>query len=465
MGVAVSGWRLARAVAQAGQLGVVSGTALPVVFARQLQLGDPGGHLARAVANFPLPAMAERIWREYYIPGGKAASAPFKLTALPSIRPSPAFVELTVLANFAEVFLAKEGHAGCIGINYLEKIQLPTLPSLYGAMLAKADYVLMGAGIPRSIPGVLDCLARGEAVGLKIDVAGSLPEDDCVTTFDPRGFFGGPPPELPRPKFLAIISSATLALTLARKSNGRVDGFIVEGAVAGGHNAPPRGPLQFNEQGEPIYGPRDVPDLAKIRELGLPFWLAGAYAQPAKLAEARQLGAAGVQIGTAFAFCEESGITPELKRQILQLSRTGTLRVRTDPLASPTGFPFKVLQLLGTLSEEARYFARQRICDLGYLRQPFRKPDGSTGYRCAGEPVDDYVRKGGLLEETVGRKCICNGLAATAGLEQQRSTGAEEPIVTAGDDATYLARFLPPDCDSYGAADVIRWLLGEPALA
>ena len=54
MGVAVSGWRLARAVAQAGQLGVVSGTALASVFARQLQLGDPGGHLTRAAARFPL---------------------------------------------------------------------------------------------------------------------------------------------------------------------------------------------------------------------------------------------------------------------------------------------------------------------------------------------------------------------------------------------------------------------------
>ncbi len=465
MGVAVSGWRLAKAVAQAGQLGVVSGTALPVVFARQLQLGDPGGHLARAAANFPVPAMVERVWRDYFILGGKAAGASFRLTPMPSIRPSPALVELTVLANFAEVFLAKEGHSGCVGINYLEKIQLPTLPSLYGAMLANVDYVLMGAGIPRSIPGMLDCFARGEPAELKIDVAGAEPQDDCLTRFDPRGFFAGQAPALVRPRFLAIISSATLALTLARKSNGRVDGFVVEGAVAGGHNAPPRGQVQFNEQGEPIYGPRDVPDLAKIRELGLPFWLAGAYSQPEKIAEARQLGAAGVQIGTAFAFCEESGIMAKLKSQILQLSRTSLLRVRTDPLASPTGFPFKVLQLLGTLSEEARYFARQRICDLGYLRQPFRKPDGSVGYRCAGEPVDDYVRKGGKIEETIGRKCICNGLAATVGIGQHHPHGEEAPIITAGDDATFLSRFLPLDRDSYGAADVIQWLLGEPARA
>ena len=465
MGVAVSGWRLARAVAQNGQLGVVSGTALASVFIRQLQLGDPGGNLARAAAQFPLPAVVERVWRQYHIAGGKPAGAPFKLTPMPSLQPGPAFVELTVLANFAEMFLAKEGHAGCVGINFLEKIQLPTLPSLFGAMLAGVDYVLMGAGIPRSIPGALDHFARGEPASLKIDVTGALPGEESVSTFDPRAFFGVPAPELPRPRFLAIISSATLALTLARKSNGRVDGFIVEGAAAGGHNAPPRGALQLSADGEPVYGPRDVPELAKIGGIGLPFWLAGAYGQPARLAEARQLGAAGVQIGTAFAFCEESGIMADLKHRIFRLSRAEPLRVFTDPLASPTGFPFKVLQLLGTLSDEVRYFTRERICDLGYLREAYRKTDGSVGYRCAGEPVDDYVRKGGLLADTVGRKCLCNGLMATAGLAQLRAAGPEDPILTAGDEVAHLARFLPADRDSYGAADVIRWLLGEPAPA
>jgi nitronate monooxygenase len=463
MGVAVSGWRLARAVAQTGQLGVVSGTALPVVIARQLQLGDPDGHLARAFAQFPLPAIAQRIWRDYYLPGGKPAEAPFKTVPMPSLQPSAAFVELTVLANFCEVYLAKEGHAGRVGINFLEKIQLPTLPSLYGAMLARADYVLMGAGIPRAIPGILDQLARGEAVEMKIDVTGATPTDDCFSRFDPRSLFGDALPPLPRPQFLAIISSYTLALTLARKASGRVDGFVVEGPVAGGHNAPPRGPMQLDAAGEPVYGPRDVPELEKIGALGLPFWLAGAYARPEKITEARALGAAGVQIGTAFAFCEESGIMASLKQKISALGRTTALRVRTDPLASPTGFPFKVLQLLGTVSEEARYLARERLCDLGYLREVFRKDDGSLGYRCAAEDAGDYVRKGGSEADTVGRKCLCNGLMATCGLGQWRAGRQEDPIVTAGDDIAHLAHLIMGNRDTYRAADLIRWLL--PATA
>ncbi len=40
MGVAISGWPLANAVARRGELGVVSGTILEVVMARRLQLGD-----------------------------------------------------------------------------------------------------------------------------------------------------------------------------------------------------------------------------------------------------------------------------------------------------------------------------------------------------------------------------------------------------------------------------------------
>ncbi len=199
--------------------------------------------------------------------------------------------ELTVLANFVEVFLAKEGHTGVVGINYLEKLQASNLASLYGGMLAGVDYVLMGAGIPRLIPGALDTLAEGRPAELALDVEGAAAGGSHTCRFDPAAFCGGPPPRLRRPRFLAIVSSATLALTLARRSNGRVDGFIAEGASAGGHNAPPRGLPQRNARGEPVYGPRDAIDLPRIRDLGLPFWLAGSYGGRERLAEALAAGA------------------------------------------------------------------------------------------------------------------------------------------------------------------------------
>lgn len=462
MGAGVSDWRLARAVSQTGQLGVVSGTALAAILVRRLQNGDADGRMRRALAQFPVPGVAARVLADYFIPGGKPASAPFKLTPLPGLDPGPDYVALTVAANFVEIFLTKEGHAGLAGINFLEKIQFPTLPSIFGAMLAGVDYVLMGAGIPRAIPGVLDRLARGEIVELKMDIEGGLPGEDFYSKFDPAAFCGGHAPLLKRPYFFGIVASATLAMTLARKSSGQVNGFVVEGETAGGHNAPPRGALQLNAAGEPIYGPRDVADLEKIRELGLPFWLAGSYGAAGKLAEALRLGAAGIQAGTAFAFCEESGIRPDLKQQVFQLSRAGQLRVFTDPLASPTGFPFKVVQLPGTLSDARSLPPRARRCDLGFLRHAYRKADGAPGYRCPAEPVEDYIRKGGTFEETIGRECVCNGLMATIGLAQvDAENNLSLPLVTAGNEVAQVARFLQPDRDTYTAAEVVSRLLGK----
>jgi nitronate monooxygenase len=461
MGVAVSSWRLARAVAATGQLGVVSGTGLDAVLARRLQLGDPDGHVRGALHAFPDRSVAEKILARYFIAGGKQPEAPFRpCPAMAAEMPRDA-MELLIAANFVEIHLAKLGHRGPVGINYLEKIQLPTLPALLGALLAKVDYVLMGAGIPRAIPGILDQMCAGEAVELPLNVLDAGPEDRFVTRFDPAHALADGGPRLERPRFLAIVSSATLATALARKASGRVDGFVIEGPTAGGHNAPPRGPLRCNERGEPLYGPRDVADLDAFRKLERPFWLAGEYGSAARLAEALAQGAAGVQVGTPFAFCEESDLTPSLKRQALALVRSAGIDVLTDPRASPTGFPFKVLQLAGSLSDAGEYADRRRSCELGYLRQAYKRPDGSLGWRCPAENVEAYVRKGGQVDDTCGRKCLCNALLANVGLGQVHpDRGPEPPLVTAGDDAQNLARFLPaPTAESYSASDVIRSML------
>ena len=239
-----------------------------------------------------------------------------------------------------------------------------------------------------------------------------------------------------------------------------MDGLIIEGVSAGGHNAPPRGTPTFNPSGEPIYGPRDSPDLNAIRALGLPFWLAGSYAHPERLRDAQALGATGVQIGTAFAFCVESGLRADLKEAALRRSSAGTIELRTDPRASPTGMPFKVVDLPGTVSVPAIYEQRTRTCDLGYLRQPYKKPDGSVGYRCPAEPEADFLRKGGNSADAIGRKCLCNGLLSAIGLGQAISPDYVEPaIVTAGEDIQDLRRFLSGDSLSYHAADVLRFIL------
>ncbi|KAB8189198.1 nitronate monooxygenase [Nonomuraea phyllanthi] len=453
MGVGVSGWRLARAVAVTGQLGVVSGTALDVTLARRLQRGDPGGHLRRALARFPVPDVAERVLGRYYVPGGIGPGVSFRPVPRLGLRANHARDELAVVANFAEVFLAKEGHDGPVGVNYLEKIQLATPAAAYGAMLAGADYVLVGAGIPAEIPRLLDELAEHRPARISVTVAGA---DGHAIGIDPVRLLGHRPAPLARPRLLAIVSSHVLAAYLARSPVTRPDGFVIESPVAGGHSAPPRGRMTLGPSGEPVYGPRDEADTAKVAALGLPFWLAGGYGTPGGLERAWAAGADGIQVGSAFALCRESGLDPALRRRLRRQAASGTLRVRNDPRASPTGFPFKVAEVAGTLSEQEVYEARPRLCDLGYLRTPYEKPDGGIGYRCPAEPVDVYVRKGRPAEEAQGRQCLCNGLLAAIGLGRHRAGGYDEPpLLTLGQDAGFLDG-LP---DDHRAADVVARIL------
>lgn len=459
MGIAVSGWRLARAVSSAGQLGVVSGTAIDAVLVRRLQVGDPGGHVRAALERFPIPDAAERILGKYFVEGGKADHLPYRGKPMPTHTPRRSIMELVMAANFVEVTLAKEGHDNPVGINYLEKIQVQTLASIYGAMLAGVDFVLMGAGIPKAIPAVLTRFSQGMEAELALDVKNS--DQKHVTSLDPHMFFGDDPPRLKRPDFLAIVSSHVLANMLSR-SEVPPDGFVVEGPTAGGHNAPPRA-KQVTETGEPLYGPRDEPDLAVFAELGKPFWLAGLHATPEAVRAALDAGAAGVQVGTAFAFCEESDLRPDLKTAVLDGSAAGNLRVFTDPKASPTGFPFKVVQLEGTLSDDQVYEARERVCDLGYLRSAVETDDGKITWRCPAEPVVTFVQKGGEVGETTGRHCLCNALMANIGLGQVNQDQDQAPMLTAGDDAAAVARFLPPGKSSYSAGDVLDYLLGATA--
>jgi nitronate monooxygenase len=364
-----------------------------------------------------------------------------------------------------EVFLAREGHSNPVGINYLEKIQLPHLPSIYGAMLAGVSVVIMGAGIPLEIPRLLDALVTHESVSYPLRVTTQDSGGEIFKMeFNPRDFHDAniTLASLRRPAFLPIVSSDTLATMLLRRVSGSIEGFIIEGPLAGGHNAPPRGKLQLSALGEPIYGARDVVNMDAFRSMNKPFWLAGAYGSAAKLSEALAAGAAGIQVGSAFALCVESGITTELRHALVKKALEGKAEIFTDPLASPTGFPFKVARLEGTLSEPEIYAQRKRVCDLGFLRELYRKEDGSLGYRCPAEPVESFVAKGGKIEDTVNRKCLCNGLVSNVGYPQYFKDGGHElPLLTLGDDYVNIGQFCKAGSLDFSAADVIRTLLAQ----
>ena len=462
MGIGVSNWRLAKTVSKLGQLGVVSGTALDQVLSRRLQDGDLAGDVRRALASFPFPQMAQRVLDAFFVEGGKSDSSPYKISGLLSLKNSKWFDELCIVGNYVEVFLAREGHSNLVGINYLEKIQIPHLPSLYGALLGGVGVVIVGAGIPLEFSRVIDRMVRHEHNEYTLNVHGALPETDCKKHFDPADFIEGEAvPELNKPKFLPIISADSLATMLLRRSEGTIDGFVVETNIAGGHNAPPRGRMTLSDEGEPIYGPRDVCNLAKLRKIGLPFWLGGGYGSPEGLRLAMSEGAAGIQVGTDFALCEESGIPAELRHKLIQLVLDGKAKVFTDAKVSPTGFPFKVAQVEGTVSDKKLDATRVKICDIGYLREAYQRDDGEIGYRCPAEPDAAFIAKGGDPDAIEGRTCICNSLFATIGLGQTLADGSKSTaVVTLGDDFSKVKILCKDGSLDYSAADVVKYLLG-----
>lgn len=458
MGVNISDWFLARTVSMLGQQGTVSGVALEKVLSRILQRGDPGGHIRRALSHFPFPRVAEKVLSTFYVEGGISKEAPFRSTPVFSIKPSNLLIALTICANYSFVWLAKEGHENPVSINYLEKVAMPHVYAITGAILADVDFITMGAGIPLQIPGVINDIVEGKTASYRISVIGKNITSYTIS-FNPREFFGGELPPIKRPGFIPIIASNLLASIFMKKlPEGNIDGFVIEGSTAGGHNAPPRKIIQ-NERGEPqpIYGKKDEVNYPLMAKIGLPFWIGGSYASPEKLKWALEVGATGIQAGSIFALCEESAMDSEIKKKIRRLGFEDKLNIKTDMLISPTGFPFKVVMLDGTISEPRIYEDRIRICNQGALVSLYEMPDGTIGYRCASEPVDRYTSKGGDEADTLGRGCLCNGLISTAGLGDY----GEAPVVTLGDDVSFLQKIMANAQSSYSARDAIKFLLGN----
>lgn len=468
MGVNISRPLLARIVSSFGKiqrcLGTISGTALERVMADILARGDPDGNIRRALSHFPFQEYAKMVIDAYFIPEGSTQKP--RTVPVYSTNPSKLLIASIITANYAFVWLAKEGHSRAISINYLEKIALPHVYAVTGAMLAGVDVITMGAGLPFDMPPVVTALLENRELEYPIPV---IEQDGgkgkYIVKFKPQEFFGTELPQMKRPAFLPIISSmllAKLCLDPKRIPEGGVQGLVVEEATAGGHNASPRNkPPIFDEFGQPQYGPKDKIDYTKLaaelQKSGLPFWIGGSYASPEKLNWAIEQGAKGIQVGTAFAFCEESGMDPVIRTEARRLGFRGELVIRTDPIVSPTGFPFKVAQLAGTVSDRSVYESRCRICSQGALVVLYKKPDGSIGTRCPAEPVGNYIRKGGKEADTKGVGCICCGLLATAGLGSK--SRPEPAIVTLGDDYSFLKYLMYDHSSSYRAESVIRYLL------
>jgi len=463
MGVDISSVQLVAAAANHPSgccSGSLSATGLAEIYTRLLQLGDPGDEVRKAFDAFceAVPALAEEVralFASFHIPGGKDPEARFRGVSMKGMTPPREVQVFTIASTFAHVWRAKQAAPGRpIGINFLRKIERVLLYGLYGAMVAKADWIVMGAGDPRHIPGFLDQLSRHEPVTLPVDVA-TVPQKTHNIVFDPIDLVGTEQEPPHRPAFLAIVSAHEQAQALASNPATRPSGFVVEGPAAGGHNAPPR-QKKKDSRGYYEYGPEDIADLKAVAAIGLPFWAAGGRGYPRSAGEPRYKR----QVGTLFALCRESGMDPEIRKKALKMIWSQELDVVTDAVASPSTYPFKVAKVPGTMGDPAVYSERRRVCDVGHLRG-WRPREGKVVGLCPAMEPAGFKQSGGASWRTQGCMCLCNGLLATCGLGQPKEPG----LVTLGDIEpvrTLLKRLHRMD---YSAAEAIDFLLEEPASA
>ena len=284
-----------------------------------------------------------------------------------------------MVANFVEVRLAREGHDRPVGINYLEKIPIPHLPSLYGALLAGVHYVLMGAGIPFRVPGALDRLAGHEAATYPLSLAGHA-TTPCGVVRSARSSsaslpLSSVPPFLPSSRQRSPRRScAPTASSTASSSKARPPAAQRAAAWQDAAERDRRTRLRRARRARS----------AKFRGLGLPFWLAGGYAQPRSPRGGPRRGRSGHPVGTAFAFCDDSGLRPDYNAALLAEIRDGTPRADRSARVAHR-LPVQGRAVAGTMSEAAVYETRPRLRP-GYLREAYR-PETDRRLRCPAEPV------------------------------------------------------------------------------
>ncbi len=424
MGIHVSSAHLANRASRLGALGVVSGAALRHVIIEDIRAGD-----AESIAvarTFPVRRYVDELLA--FAPGGARHTHAVPIDTPDSER-GRLPKRLSVMAAYVEVLRARRGHRGKIGINVMWKCTLTALPTIYGAMLAGVDALLCGAGVPMELPDIVRRMRAGEDLeylpltGTGTHVRLKISEDGTAPLLS----------SMPVPRMIPILSNYAFSKRIvdnwAKEHATRPFAFVLEHHEAGGHNAPPRNKSEFTEQD-------DIDRyFDKVKALGVPIYVAGAFAEGGSGRDLESWiarGAYGIQVGSRFALCSDSGMRADLRERIIAANAQATLHVTTSPAMSPTGYPLKVVPLPGTVSDPATYAVRERICNRLYLAQSHFETgaDGAVieTYVCPAMPQEQYVRLGGDATDTAGRVCLCNGLLSTAGYYSD----IEAPLLTLG---------------------------------
>ncbi len=121
---------------------------------------------------------------------------------------------------------------------------------------------------------------------------------------------------------VVVIGTATTVREAVELEQAGVDAIVGQGSEAGGHRGMFLGPADSDSIGTMALIPQ-IADAVK-----LPVIAAGGIMDGRGLAAALMLGAAGVQLGTAFLTCPESGAHPEHKAAILDSTEESSVLTR-----------------------------------------------------------------------------------------------------------------------------------------
>jgi len=248
-----------------------------------------------------------------------------------------------------------------------------------------------------------------ERLGLDIEaVAGSrlrLPfnEEMCevVEEVSPEVVsfhFGLPAPDLMdrlKKHEIRILSSATSVEEARWLEDRGCDAVIVQGFEAGGHRA------MFLER----HVAAQVGLFALLPQVAdavsIPVIAAGGIADARGIVAAFALGAAGVQMGTAYLFCPEANVSPMYRRALGQVADTGTAITNLFSGRPARGILNRYLIEAGPMSEEALAFpyaatlvaplrtASEKSGSLDYMQMWA----GQAAGLATAMPADEFTRK------------------------------------------------------------------------
>lgn len=287
----------------------------------------------------------------------------------------------TYEAVYEEISLAKAA-GGFAGINIMVALIRDYNDSVRGAIDAKADAIISGAGLPLMLPAI------------------HPPGDTAL---------------------IPIVSSARALEIICRKWEKlgyRPDAVVLEGPLAGGH-------LGFKINQIDLASNTLEALLPPVKEAAqkhgdFPVVVAGGIYTHEDIVRFLKMGADGVQMGTRFLATEESNATAAYKQAVVN-ARKEDIIIAQDS-ASPCGLPFRVIKQ-SPMFISALQKKREPKCDKGYLL--FRDDEGKFIRCLAKENNEKYF-------------CICNGLLSSAGYNPDE----EEPLYTVGSNAYRIDKIV-----------------------